>query len=126
MSMKKLIFVFIAAVFVLSSCASKATVKDTPGGQSKSSEGTHIVRSGDTLWDIAGRDHIYGDPFRWPLLYKANRDQIDDPDLIEVDQDLDVKKNFSSGEISEAIEKAKNTPPYRAHKEPRRKLPLQY
>jgi nucleoid-associated protein YgaU len=38
------------------------------------------VRSGDTLWDLAGR--IYGDSWAWPLLWGANRDRIRDPHWI--------------------------------------------
>lgn len=40
---------------------------------------TYVVRSGDTLWDIAGR-FLY-DPWRWSELWQANAD-LDDPDLI--------------------------------------------
>jgi len=27
----------------------------------------------DSLWNIAGRPEIYGDPTRWPVIYQANR-----------------------------------------------------
>ncbi len=40
-----------------------------------------VVR-GDCLWNIAKKEKIYGDPFRWPVIYKANKDKIRDPDLI--------------------------------------------
>jgi hypothetical protein len=36
----------------------------------------------DCLWRIAEYDYVYGDPFRWPEIYSANKDQIKDPDLI--------------------------------------------
>lgn len=39
----------------------------------------YVVRSGDTLSAIADRYDIEGG---WPALYDANRDSIDDPDLI--------------------------------------------
>jgi hypothetical protein len=42
--------------------------------------GEHLVRPGDTLWDIAEDNHVDGG---WPALYDANRDTVgDDPDLI--------------------------------------------
>lgn len=43
---------------------------------------TYTVKKGDCLWYIAGYPEIYGNPLRWPLIYKANKDQIKDPDLI--------------------------------------------
>lgn len=43
---------------------------------------TYVVKKGDCLWYIAGYPEIYGNPLRWPLLFKANQDQITDPDLI--------------------------------------------
>jgi nucleoid-associated protein YgaU len=40
----------------------------------------YVVRSGDTLWAIAATR--MGSPFRWPTLYRANRDRIADPHWI--------------------------------------------
>lgn len=48
--------------------------------------GTHTVRAGDTLWDLA-REYL-GDPFRWPALYEANRTRIAHPDTIYPGQEL--------------------------------------
>lgn len=44
-----------------------------------------VVR-GDHLWGIAKKKEHYGNPFAWPIIYKANRDQIKNPDLIYPDQ----------------------------------------
>jgi nucleoid-associated protein YgaU len=43
---------------------------------------TYLVQKDDSLWKIAGRPEVYGDSYRWLLLYHANRDQIFEPDLI--------------------------------------------
>ena len=44
-----------------------------------------VVR-GDHLWGIAKKKDHYGNGFAWPIIYKANRDQIKDPDLIYPNQ----------------------------------------
>ena len=41
------------------------------------SVGSHTVDSGECLWWIAESDDAYSDPFQWPLIYDANRYQID-------------------------------------------------
>lgn len=108
-------------------CAARQTVKQETTVEEQQAAGKkYIVRKGDTLWDIAGKDSIYSDSFQWPLLFKANRDQIEDPDIIEVNQELDVKTDWSSTEVNDAIQKAKDTPPYVPHTTPRKKLPLRY
>ncbi|MCK4772920.1 MAG: LysM peptidoglycan-binding domain-containing protein [Candidatus Latescibacteria bacterium] len=43
---------------------------------------TYTVVKGDCLWNIAKKDFIYNDPFKWPRIYEANKDKIKDPDLI--------------------------------------------
>lgn len=68
---------------------------------------TYTVERGDSLWGISGKSSIYGDSYQWPLIYKANRDQIKDADLIYPNQVLDIDRNASSDEIDAAIEHAK-------------------
>ncbi len=48
----------------------------------KSQPRQYTVKRGDSLWKISGQKRIYGDPARWPRIYRANRDQITDADLI--------------------------------------------
>ncbi len=48
----------------------------------------HEVVSGDTLSKIA--KHYYGDPMKYPKIFEANRDQLDNPDLIKVGQKLKI------------------------------------
>jgi nucleoid-associated protein YgaU len=68
---------------------------------------TYTVERGDSLWGISGKSSIYGDSYQWPLIYKANRDQIKDADLIYPNQVLDIDRSASSDEIDAAIEHAK-------------------
>lgn len=52
----------------------------TPAGKS------YTVVRGDSLSKIAKRE--YGDMGKWRKIYEANRDVIDNPDLIEPGQNL--------------------------------------
>jgi nucleoid-associated protein YgaU len=69
--------------------------------------GSYLVESGDNLWNIAGQDSVYGNPYQWPLIYKANLGQIKDADLIFAGQSFNIPK-ASAGESAAAIEHAKN------------------
>ncbi len=40
----------------------------------------HTVSMGESLWSIAGNH--YGDPFLWPLIYEANQDALNNPNLL--------------------------------------------
>ena len=62
---------------------------------------------GDSLWGISGKAEIYGNPYQWPLIYKANTDKIKDADLIYPGQDLAIEKNPSAGDVDAAINHAK-------------------
>jgi len=43
---------------------------------------SYTVVKGDCLWRIAKKPEHYGNGFAWPVIYKANRDQIKNPNLI--------------------------------------------
>ena len=67
----------------------------------------YTVVRGDSLWKIAGKPEIYGNPYEWPLIYKANADQIRDADLIYPGQVFDIDMNPSPDEVAAAIRHAK-------------------
>jgi nucleoid-associated protein YgaU len=69
--------------------------------------GGYLVVSGDNLWNIASQDSIYGNPFQWPLIYKANSGQIKDADMIFPGQYFYIPKAKGSDRAN-AIEHAKN------------------
>ncbi len=54
----------------------------------KVGEQSYTVQSGDTLSHIAQR--FYGKASAWNAIYQANRDQIDNPDLIRPGQVLRI------------------------------------
>jgi nucleoid-associated protein YgaU len=51
-------------------------------------EQTYTVESGDSLSKIA--KEIYGKASAWPVIFEANRDQLDDPDRIKPGQILKI------------------------------------
>ena len=69
--------------------------------------GGYLVVSGDNLWNIAGQDTVYSNPFMWPLIYKANSGQIKDADMIHPGQYFYIPK-ARGAERAAAIEHAKN------------------
>jgi hypothetical protein len=67
------------AVFALvSALAVPAAHAQQPEQPQKPKE--HVVRKGDTLWDLA-RSYL-NDPFRWPMIFEANRKVIENPHWI--------------------------------------------
>lgn len=51
---------------------------------------SYTVVRGDHLWGIAKKKEHYGNPFAWPKIYQANRDQIKNPDLIYPQQTFKI------------------------------------
>ena len=66
----------------------------------------YTVVSGDNLWDISAKDSTYGNPYQWPLIYKANSDQIKDADLIYSGQVFSIP-TASTSEVDAAVQHAK-------------------
>jgi len=66
-----------------------------------------VVR-GDSLWAISGKPETYNNPYQWPLIFKANRGQIKDADLIYPGQTFDVDRNPSASDVESAVNHAKN------------------
>lgn len=54
----------------------EATADEPSGDQ----EVEHVVKKGDTLWDLASQ--YLTNPFRWPDIYQLNQAKIDDPHWI--------------------------------------------
>lgn len=53
---------------------------------------TYVVRKGDALWLIASYGYIYNDMTKGSLIYQANRDTMNNPNLIYPNQVLRIKR----------------------------------
>ncbi|MBU0534235.1 MAG: LysM peptidoglycan-binding domain-containing protein [Candidatus Omnitrophica bacterium] len=49
---------------------------------------TYIVQKNDSLWKIARKE--YNDANKWPLIYRANQDKLENPNLIYAGQELHI------------------------------------
>ncbi len=87
--------------------AALAAAANSNNGAAGDKVTSYSVERGDHLWGISGKHEVYGDSYQWPLIYKTNRSQIKDADLIYPGQVLDIDQNASDAEINAAIRHAK-------------------
>ncbi len=92
---------------MLSADAAAPEVDESASMGAAGSVDQYEVMSGDNLWDISGKGEVYANPYQWPLIYKANRSQIKDADLIYPGQVFDIDRAASSADIDAAIQHAK-------------------
>lgn len=102
----------VLAAVIATGCAAKKG----PGGPAATAApapDTHYtVMKGDCLWCISAQSRIYGNPYQWPLIFKANRNIIKDADLIYPDQVLTIDRTASPEEIARAEKHARNRGPW--------------
>ncbi len=55
-------------------------------------ENQHLVAKGEFLSKIAGMSEVYGDPTKWTELYEANKDLIEDANIIYPYQVITIPK----------------------------------
>jgi nucleoid-associated protein YgaU len=91
----------------LSGSADSLAQKNKGAGSTAGKVTSYSVSRGDSLWTISGKDAVYANPYQWPLIYKTNRSQIKDADLINPGQVFDIDQNASSAEIDAAVQHAK-------------------
>ena len=112
------IFSLLGLLALLNACASTPPATEEPAAETTPTEekapmaetpanDTYLVVKGDSLWTISGKPSIYGNPYQWPLIYKANRDKIKDADLIYPGQELTIERGVSEADRQAAVEHAK-------------------
>lgn len=84
----------------------KTTVKPKPA-QPKIT--IYTVGDGENLYAIAAKQRVYNEGLLWPLIYRANRDQIKDPQQIYPGQQLTIPRNLAAEEIESARETARKS-----------------
>lgn len=75
----------------------------------KKQKAYYTIVEGENLFTIAGLKRVYADALLWPLIYKANRDQIKDPQQIYPGQRLTIPRDVSEQEMEEARNTARES-----------------
>ncbi len=96
---------------------SRGVAQAQTAAQSSPAPLVHQVRSGESLWSIA--ELRLGNSRLWPLVYRANRDQIMDPARLFVGQRLNIpqlseeekKAALSSATLPQTLKPILATPP---------------
>jgi hypothetical protein len=55
---------------------------------------TWVLQYGECLWIVAGYEDIYGDPLKWPRLWRGNKNLIEDPDWVLAGWELKVPRTW--------------------------------
>ncbi|MCD8552961.1 LysM peptidoglycan-binding domain-containing protein [Seleniivibrio sp.] len=88
--------------------AEKESTAAAPAGAVEDIMKYKVVK-GDNLWNISKAKYL--NPFMWPLIYWANKEQIKDPDLIFPGQEFKIRKDVDADK-SKAIDYSKHRGPW--------------
>lgn len=81
--------------------------KEQPAEKKMNKNDMYTVVKGDCLWCISAKSQIYGDPYKWPLIYRSNVAKIGDADLIYPGQKFVIDRNLTPKLIKNAIKHAR-------------------
>jgi len=71
--------------------------------QAKMFPPSYTVEKGDSLWKISSMETVYKAALYWPVLYDANGEMIDNPDLIYPGQELKITRGLSQDEMDRKL-----------------------
>ena len=75
-----------AGIYYNATASTTQDIKDSDVTKSKKDKikkvKTYVVRKGDTLEKISARPEVYGDKNKWYKIFKANKDQLKEPNKI--------------------------------------------
>lgn len=57
---------------------------------------TWRIKPGECLWTIAGNESVYADPVKWPRIFRANLDKVEDPAYVYPDTVLVIPRDWPS------------------------------
>src|SRR5450432_2558997 len=86
-----LLAALLVSVVASAPLAAQDSTQSTPQTEPPAPGGTHTVKKGDTLWDIAKQ--YLNDPFLWPEIYRINTDVVEDPHWIYPNEVLKLPAN---------------------------------
>ena len=80
----------------------------------------YVVKKGESLWWISKYKDIYDDPYLWPIIYQANKDQIKKANLIYPGQKLKIPRSgLTMKDVEKARKQAGAKKPYKPSKDSR-------
>lgn len=91
------------------SAASKGTAAAPAAAVAMPEFDKYKVVRGDNLWNISKAKYL--NPFMWPLIYWANKEQIKDPDLIFPGQVFKIRKDVDADK-DKAVDYSKRRGPW--------------
>ncbi len=88
----------------------RSAQNEAAGSAVRERPASYSVRRGETLPQIAARPEIYNEAGLWPLIYRANRDQVRDPYQLWPGQVLKIPRTYTREEAVEARRQAGHRP----------------